>query len=144
MATTVWDYIVAETALDTLQRAVNAADLVDTLMGPGPYTIFAPQDGAFASLPSGLLDKLLGDPDLLAQVLKYHVVSGSMSMEQLSDKKMLTSAQGEPLRIDTNAMGGVTINMANVLQANILVDNGTVHVIDRVLLPPSMIQRMAA
>lgn len=118
----------------TLVAALEAADLVDTLSGEGPFTVFAPTDDAFAQLPDGTVEALLQDIPALTSVLTYHVVSGSVMAE---DVMMLNSAdtlQGQPVVV--GSADGVTINDATVTQADVTGSNGVIHVIDTVLLPP--------
>ena len=117
----------------TLVAAVKAAGLGDTLSGPGPFTVFAPTDEAFAELPAGTVEGLLGDIPKLTQILKFHVVPGKL---MAADVVKLTSAktvQGQNVTI--NAKNGVKINDAMVITPNIEADNGVIHVIDRVILP---------
>jgi uncharacterized surface protein with fasciclin (FAS1) repeats len=133
------DIIVNSTDHDTLEAAVIAAELADDLSGPGPFTVFAPTDAAFAALPSGTIETLLTDPTgTLAQILLYHVVGGQALSTDLSDGQTITTLQGEDVTV-TIGMNGVMINNATVVVADILADNGVVHVIDLVLLPPDPI-----
>lgn len=130
-----------ETAVDagsfsTLVAAVQAADLAGTLSGPGPFTVFAPTDDAFAQLPAGTVEDLLKpeNKDKLVAVLTYHVIPGAVTSSALAGKKLsATSLQGTDLAID--ATEGVMVQGATVTQADIITDNGVIHVIDRVLLP---------
>lgn len=137
---TVVDVIVNSTEHDTLEAAVIAAELADDLSGPGPFTVFAPTDAAFAALPSGTIETLLADPTgTLAQILLYHVVSGQALSTDLSDGQTIATLLGENITV-TIGMNGVMINNATVVVADILADNGVVHVIDAVLLPqPSFV-----
>ena len=117
----------------TLVAAVNAAGLGATLSGPGPFTVFAPTDEAFAQLPAGTVEGLLKDIPKLTQILTFHVVPGKL---MAADVVKLTSAktvQGQNVTI--NAKNGVKINDAMVITPNIEADNGVIHVIDRVILP---------
>ena len=117
----------------TLVAAVQAAGLGDTLSGPGPFTVFAPTDEAFAELPAGTVEGLLGDIPKLTKILTFHVVPGKL---MAADVVKLTSAktvQGQDVTID--AKNGVKINDAKVITPNIEADNGVIHVIDRVILP---------
>ncbi|MDN7025938.1 fasciclin domain-containing protein [Methanoculleus sp. FWC-SCC1] len=122
--------------LSTLVTAVQAADLVDTLSAEGPYTVFAPTNAAFDELPDGVLEDLLANPDELANVLTYHVVEGIYCADDLADIDTLTTVQGDEIRI-TVTDGGVMVNDAMVIDANIDASNGVVHVIDGVLIPPA-------
>ena len=117
----------------TLVAALKAADLVDTLNGEGPFTVFAPTDEAFAALPEGALDGLLADPQALANVLTLHVVAGKFEAADVAGLSEVTTVQGKVL--DINTTDGVTVGGAKVIQADIAASNGVVHVIDRVLLP---------
>jgi uncharacterized surface protein with fasciclin (FAS1) repeats len=128
---------------NTLAAALQAAGLVDTLKGPGPYTVFAPTDAAFAKLPAGTLDNLLANPDQLRAVLTYHVVAGADSAADVSQLQQAATVQGEDVLIQA-ADGMVQINDAKVTQADIMASNGIIHVIDTVLLPPSLAASVAA
>jgi len=131
------DIIVNSADHDTLEAAVVAAELADDLSGPGPFTVFAPTDAAFAALPSGTIETLLVDPTgTLAQILLYHVVAGQALSTSLSDGQTITTLQGEDITV-TVGMNGVMINGATVVVADITATNGVVHVIDAVLLPPA-------
>ena len=121
---------------NTLVAAVEAADLVTTLKGDGPFTVFAPTDEAFAALPEGTVENLLKpeNKDQLIAVLTYHVVPGKiMSSDIAGTVTMVESVQGSEL--DVNATDGVTVDGATVVTADIETDNGVIHVIDRVVLP---------
>lgn len=126
--------------LTTLTTAVTAANLTSTLKSPGPFTVFAPTNAAFSALPAGTLDSLLlpANQGTLQSVLKYHVVAGSLSSTQVlaNASSGLTSVEGPTLVVDQVA-GSVYINQAKVVTANIAASNGTVHVIDQVLTPPT-------
>jgi uncharacterized surface protein with fasciclin (FAS1) repeats len=121
----------------TLLQAAQAAGLVDTLEGAGPFTVFAPTDDAFAALPAGTLDKLLADPAALKQVLLYHVVAGAVTADQVVGLTSATSVEGAPIAI-TIKDGKVYLNdAAQVVATDIAATNGVIHVIDHVILPPS-------
>ena len=132
---TVVDIIVNSPDHTTLEAAVGAAGLVETLQGAGPFTVFAPTDAAFAALPAGLIDELLADPTGdLTQILLYHVVAGEALSTSLSDGQIITTVQGQTVTIDI--MGGnVFVNNAQVIVADLQAENGVVHVINAVLLP---------
>lgn len=130
------DTAVAAGNFTTLARALTAANLVETLKGEGPFTVFAPTDEAFAALPEGTLDSLLANPEELAKVLTYHVVSGDVSSETVVTLDSATTVQGSTVDIMVND-GKVMVNNATVTQADIKTSNGTIHVIDTVLLPPA-------
>lgn len=123
--------------LSTLVTAVQAADLADTLSGPGPFTVFAPTDAAFQALPPGVLDQLLlpeNQPRLRA-LLAYHVLPGEVMSADIAGQQLAAAtAQGSPVQIDA-AGSGVRVDNANVIAADIDASNGVVHVIDRVLVP---------
>ena len=126
--------------LTTLTAAVQAAQLVDTLNGEGPFTVFAPSNEAFAAIPPADLDALLADVALLTDVLTYHVIAGeSLSLAELVAASPIVTAQGSELMLTLAPDGTVTINgnMATVACANIPTANATVHVIDVVLTPPA-------
>lgn len=128
------DTAAAAGSFETLLAAATAAGLVDTLKGDGPFTVFAPTDDAFAALPAGTVEGLLEDPEALAAILLYHVVPGKVMSTDLSDGMMAATANGAEVSIGT--MGGVTVNDATVVQADIEARNGVIHVIDAVILPP--------
>ncbi len=130
------DTAIAAGNFTILVKALGEAGLVDTLKGPGPFTVFAPTDEAFAKLPPGTVEGLLADKDKLTAVLTYHVVSGSVSAADVSGLATAKSLQGEDLKVD--ASSGVKINDATVIKADIKTTNGIIHVIDTVLLPASV------
>lgn len=130
------DTAVEAGSFTTLVAAVQAAGLVETLKGDGPFTVFAPTDEAFAALPEGTVEGLLEDPEALAAVLTYHVVSGSVMSGDLSDGMMATTVNGADITVGID-MGMVKINDATVTTADIETSNGVIHVIDSVILPPS-------
>ena len=117
----------------TLVAAVKAAGLVDTLTSEGPFTVFAPTDAAFAALPAGTVEGLLKDIPALTKVLTYHVVAGKVLAADVVKLTSATTVEGSNVTID--ATDGVKINGANVVTADILCDNGVIHVVDAVLLP---------
>jgi uncharacterized surface protein with fasciclin (FAS1) repeats len=118
----------------TLATALEAAGLVETLKGTGPFTVFAPTDEAFAKLPKGTLDALLADKEKLTAVLTYHVVPGKVTSEQLATLRTAKTVNGRDLEIKT-APGKVMVGNATVIQADIPATNGVIHVVDSVLLP---------
>ena len=130
------DTAIGAGSFGTLVAAVQAAGLVDTLKGDGPFTVFAPTDAAFAALPAGTVDELLKpeNKDKLTAILTYHVVAGKVMSGDLSDGLSAATVNGANITIGT--MGGVTVNGANVTQADIEASNGVIHVIDAVILPP--------
>ena len=133
-SSTVVDIIVGSDDHNTLETAVIAAGLVDALSGEGPFTVFAPTDAAFDALPEGTLDAVLADMDLLTSILTHHVASGSVMSTDLSDGMMVTTLNGTELMVSISD-NGVMIDNAMVTVADIMADNGVVHVIDAVLIP---------
>jgi len=132
------DTAVAAGSFSTLARALTAADLVNTLKGPGPFTVFAPTDAAFANLPPGTLDNLLKPENkaMLRRVLTYHVVPGKV---MAADAVRLTSAKtasGDMLSIQATG-DTVSVDKGRVVKADIVASNGVIHVVDTVLLPPN-------
>jgi len=129
--------IAVNNGFNTLVAAVQAAGLVDTLSGDGPFTVFAPTDEAFAALPEGTLDALLADPEALAEILTYHVVSGKVLAADVVGLTSATSVQGSDIAIEV-VDGGVVLNgSANVVTTDVEASNGVVHIIDAVILPPT-------
>jgi uncharacterized surface protein with fasciclin (FAS1) repeats len=130
------DTAVAAGNFKTLVAAVQAAGLVDTLKGPGPFTVFAPTDEAFAKLPAGTVDDLLKpeNKDKLVAILTYHVVPGKVMAADVTGKKTKAkSVQGGEITVD--GTNGVKVDGATVVQADIAADNGVIHVIDAVIMP---------
>jgi uncharacterized surface protein with fasciclin (FAS1) repeats len=119
-------------SFQTLIQALEAADLIETLKQPGPFTVFAPVDAAFGQLPENL-DQLLQDPAKLKKILAYHVGFGDVRAEDLAETDEVPTMEGSVLAVDTAQ--GYQINQANVVQADILADNGVIHAIDAVLMP---------
>ena len=135
MSKDIVDTAVEAGSFTTLVAAVEAAGLVETLKGEGPFTVFAPTDEAFAALPEGTVENLLlpENKDQLVQILTYHVVPGKVMSTDLSNEMMATTVEGSDVTIMTE--GGVTVNGANVVTADIEASNGIIHVIDQVILP---------
>lgn len=129
------DTAVEAGSFTTLVAAVQAAGLVDTLKGDGPFTVFAPTDEAFAALPEGTVADLLKpeNKDKLTAILTYHVVAGKVMSGDLSNDMMAETVQGGKVTIMTE--GGVTVDGANVVTADIETSNGVIHVIDGVIMP---------
>jgi uncharacterized surface protein with fasciclin (FAS1) repeats len=130
------DIAASDARFSTLVAAVQAAGLVETLKGPGPFTVFAPTNEAFAALPAGTVDNLLKpeNREQLAAILTYHVVPGAVTSDQLAGKRLrVATVNGQTLHIDGRR--GVHVNRSRVIQADIMAANGVIHVIDRVLLP---------
>jgi uncharacterized surface protein with fasciclin (FAS1) repeats len=117
----------------TLVAAVQAAGLLKALSGPGPFTVFAPTDDAFAKLPAGAVEGLLKDIPKLQAVLKHHVVSGKMMASDVAAKDSVQTLEGDDITIDTT--DGVKVDEAHVVKADIATDNGVIHVIDTVMMP---------
>jgi uncharacterized surface protein with fasciclin (FAS1) repeats len=135
MSKDIVDTAVEAGSFTTLVAAVEAAGLVETLKGEGPFTVFAPTDDAFAALPEGTVESLLlpENKDQLIAILTYHVVPGKVMSTDLSNNMMAPTVQGSDVTIMTE--GGVTVNGANVVTADIEASNGVIHVIDAVILP---------
>lgn len=135
---TIVDVAAANGSFNTLVAAVEAAGLVETLSGEGPYTVFAPTDEAFAALPEGTLDKLLlpENQEALTQILTYHVVPAEVTSSDI-EPGMVTTVEGDDLDITVDA-GAVMVNGASVVQPDVVASNGVIHVIDSVLLPPTL------
>ena len=129
------DTAVSAGTFTTLVAAVKAAGLVDTLKGTGPFTVFAPNDEAFAKLPEGTVESLLENPEKLAAILTYHVVSGKKMATDVIASKSLDTVQGGSLTVGTE--GGATIGGAKILTTDVAASNGVIHVIDTVLIPQS-------
>ena len=130
------DTAVAAGQFKTLVAAVKAAGLVDTLKGPGPFTVFAPTDEAFAKLPAGTVESLLKPENKakLQSILKYHVIPGRVMSQELVKLDSAKTVEGGSIAIQTMG-GGVMVNNAHVTQADIVASNGVIHVIDTVILP---------
>jgi uncharacterized surface protein with fasciclin (FAS1) repeats len=130
-------------SFDTLVQAVQAADLANTLSGEGPYTVFAPTDEAFDQLPEGALDFLLQpeNQDILAEVLTYHVVSGSVMAGDLRTGGVNALSGGIAVNVSDD---GVVVNNASVVTPDIEASNGVIHVINRVLIPEALQQQLAS
>jgi len=123
---------------NTLVEAVKAAGLVDTLKSPGPFTVFAPTDAAFAKIPKADLDNLLQDTAKLRSILTFHVVEGKLMAADLAQHEYLQAVSGGELRIDSNRWHlhrNLRINGANIINPDLVVDNGVCHAIDKVLMP---------
>ena len=132
------DTAVAAGQFQTLAAALGAADLVETLKGPGPFTVFAPTDDAFAKLPAGTIESLLlpENKDQLIAILTYHVVPGTVMASDVVRLTQADTVNGKPISV---RMDGTTvmINEATVIATDIAATNGVIHVIDSVILPPS-------
>ncbi len=133
---------IVETAIDdghftTLVKAVQAAGLVDTLSGPGPFTVFAPTDAAFDKLPAGTLDSVLQNKDQLTAILTYHVVSGKYMASDVKKLPSVKTVQGGDLPIEVHRLfhRGIKVDDAQVIHPDIECTNGVIHVIDSVMMP---------
>jgi uncharacterized surface protein with fasciclin (FAS1) repeats len=126
------DIAVNTEGFSTLVAAVTAASLVETLKTPGPFTVFAPTDDAFAKLPPGTIQTLVQNPPQLARILTYHVVAGKLTKEDLSKIDSVISVEGSPITI--NCKDNFEVKNATVIAADIEADNGIIHVIDNVIL----------
>lgn len=126
------DIAVSAGSFNTLVAAVQAAGLVETLKSPGPFTVFAPNDEAFAKLPPGTIQTLLQNIPQLTRILTYHVVSGKLMKADLAKVDAVTSVEGSPIRIDCS--DGFEVKNATVVAGDIEADNGVIHVIDTVIL----------
>ena len=126
------DTAVSAGSFKTLVAAVQQAGLVGTLKGPGPFTVFAPTDEAFAQIPKDQLDALLKDKAMLTKVLTYHVVPAKVMASDVKAGKV-TTVQGNALTVATQ--GGVMVDKSKVVKTDIVADNGVIHVIDTVLMP---------
>ncbi|MGK7947705.1 MAG: fasciclin domain-containing protein [Xenococcaceae cyanobacterium] len=126
------DIAVNTEGFSTLVAAVKAANLVDTLKSPGPFTVFAPNDAAFAKLPPGTIQTLVQNPPQLARILTYHVVSGKLTKADLSKVDSVISVEGSTIAIDCHDR--FEVKNATVIAADIEADNGIIHAIDNVIL----------
>ncbi|WP_084473954.1 fasciclin domain-containing protein, partial [Deinococcus pimensis] len=132
---TIAGIVASDPNFSTLLAAVQAAGLVDTLNGAGPFTVFAPTNAAFAKIPRDQLDALLNDRAALTRVLTYHVVPGRVTSQQVVRLTSATTVEGSPVRVSVSG-GAVRINDARVTAVDVGASNGVIHVIDTVLLPP--------
>ena len=130
---TIVDVAVQAGKFNTLVQAVQAAGLVETLSGEGPFTVFAPTDEAFAQIPAETLQAVLADKEKLTAILTYHVVPGKLMAADVVRSTQLQTAQGQSITVSTE--GGVRVDDANVVQTDIEADNGVIHVIDKVIMP---------
>lgn len=128
------DTAIANAKFSTLVTALKTAKLVETLKGPGPFTVFAPTDDAFKKLPPGTLEALLKDPPKLEKVLLYHVVPGKKMAKEVMTIKSAKTAQGTDLTIKVTD-GAVTADNAKLVETDIPTSNGVIHVIDTVMMP---------
>jgi uncharacterized surface protein with fasciclin (FAS1) repeats len=136
-AQTIVDIAAGNDDFSTLVTAVVAADLAGVLSSDGPFTVFAPTNAAFAKIPAETLDAILADTELLTAILTYHVVAGDVRAADVVALGSATTVQGEPVTISVDDMG-VRVNDAHVVATDIVASNGVIHVIDTVILPPSV------
>jgi len=129
---TIVDIAVNTPGFSTLVTAVKVANLVDALLSPGPFTVFAPNDDAFAKLPDGTITSLVQNPPQLARILKYHVLAGAYTAAELKNMGVVTSLEGSTIPIHGD--DPLEVKNATVLAADIRADNGIIHVIDTVIL----------
>lgn len=132
------DTAISSGMFNTLVAAVKTAGLVDTLKSPGPFTVFAPTDEAFAKVPKATLDALMADTAKLKTVLTYHVVEGKLLTSDLAQHETLQAVSGGELRIDNKRWHlhrNIKVNGANIIKPDLVVDNGVCHAIDAVLMP---------
>lgn len=120
----------------TLVTAVTKAGLVETLSGPGPFTVFAPTNAAFAAIPADQLNAILADKAQLTKILTYHVVPGAVMAADLQPEQMVKTVEGQDLDIKVTN-GAATVNGCNIVKTDIEASNGVIHVVDCVLLPPA-------
>lgn len=128
------DIAVSDSQFSTLVTALQAAGLVETLSGEGPFTVFAPTNDAFAKLPAETLEEVLADKDQLTAILTYHVVAGKVMAEDVVNLTSADTVQGGELKIDVTG-ANVMVNNARVVMTDIEASNGVIHVIDTVLIP---------
>lgn len=128
------DTAVQAGSFQTLVKAVQAAGLVEALKGPGPFTVFAPTDEAFAKLPAATLNSLLANPEELKKVLTYHVVPGKFMSSEVVKLKEARTLQGATVKVRVSG-GQVMIDNAKVVKTDVGCDNGVIHVIDTVIVP---------
>ncbi len=137
-AQTIVDIVVGSEDHTILEAAVLAAGLETTLSGEGPFTLFAPTDAAFAALPDGTVDALLADPEALTAVLTYHAVAGRLDSPDLSNGLVVTTVNGKDFEVNIGSNGVFINQSANVTVTDIQATNGVVHVINAVLIPPTI------
>lgn len=129
----IFETVVSTPELSTLVTAIKAADLTDTLTGTGPFTLFAPTNGAFGKIPKATLDGVLEDKAKLTSILTYHVVAGKVMAKDVASMSEAATVEGSKVKISTK--DGVMINNAKVTTADLECSNGVIHVIDTVLMP---------
>jgi uncharacterized surface protein with fasciclin (FAS1) repeats len=133
---TIFEVISTTSNLQTLASVLTAVGMREALELPGPFTVFAPTDDAFAALPAQQEEALLNDPAALASVLQYHVVIDRVTAEQLAQLGAALASSGQPIIITVQADGSLLVNNARIVQPDVVASNGIIHVIDQVLMPP--------
>ncbi len=136
-AGTILDVVNSTPGLETLATALTASGMAAALAQPGPLTLFAPNNEAFAAIPQDQLDTLLADPALLAPILQYHIVIDNVAANRLATLGSALSSLGRPITITVQSDGSLLVNDGLIIQADIPASNGAIHIIDRVLLPPA-------
>jgi len=131
----IWDAAVAAGSFKSLAKLLTDADLITVMKGPGPYTVFAPTDEAFAKVPQDVLAGLAKDRAKLQEVLKYHVLTSKWATDDIKLVKQTGTVQGKPVTFGATG-GTLTVNGAKIVKPNVDCTNGMIHVIDAVLLPP--------
>ena len=131
----IMETLITDGRFNTLVSAIQAANLSDTLTKPGPYTLFAATDDAFAGMPAGEVDRLMADIPALTRLVSYHVVPGRLMAADVLYADSLTTVQGDPLKIQRYDSKPY-VNDAQIIGTDVLADNGVIHIIDAVLLPP--------
>jgi uncharacterized surface protein with fasciclin (FAS1) repeats len=132
------DSILVDGSFKNLFAAIQAAELIDTLRGNGPFTVFAPEDNAFAELPSGKMDEIMKDPVKLKAFARYHIVEGKLTAEDMSKISSAVTLLGQEVKIDAHQWHlhvNPKINGANIKSRDNMVSNGVVHILDKVLMP---------
>lgn len=132
------DTLLVDGSFKNLFKAIQAAELIDTLRGSGPFTVFAPEDYAFLELPEGTYEKIMSDPVKLKALVSYHIVEGKLTVDELSKVKSAVTLQGQEVNIDAHQWHlhvDPKINNANIKSKDNTVDNGIIHSIDKVLMP---------
>ncbi len=132
-STTIVDIAASNSQFSTLSKALAAAGLADTLKGPGPFTVFAPTDAAFAKLPPGTVESLMADPAKLRSILTYHVVAGNVKAADVKSGPTKT-ANGQSVNIMAEG-GKVMVGTARVIATDVMASNGVIHAIDSVIIP---------
>jgi uncharacterized surface protein with fasciclin (FAS1) repeats len=128
----------------TLAAILQEAGLAETLQGPGPFTVFAPTEEAFAALPQAISEALVADNALLVDILRYHIIADQANSARLAQLGAVQAVSGAPLTITVSAEGGLLVNDAQIVRSDISATNGVIHVVDRILAPPGLALAMPA